>query len=487
MSSVLKESLILRVDSRVSSEIPAGGPAAQVARRFGLIGKPGTGKLPRASDPASSPANNACEHGIQASQTLYEDFELTIRPGEITAVVGPSGAGKSVLLDLAARQVPHAIWLGAAKFARSKLPPVAILTGDLSRRLAMLSRCGLADAHALVTPARKLSGGQLYRLAMAQAMQRALARPHGAVIVADEFAACLDDVTAANLCRQLRTLISGAKVSLLVATPRLEVAEFLRADQVVAKPLGEKPVVVSGSSADDQRWGRATPLSLEGRGRRAAAGEGDGMGEKPAPAHDPTTWPVERGTLADYHELAHFHYIAGAPAAHKRVYVIRPTALSHQGRGANNIAQLLQPRVAAVLVISPPLRCVRARNRATAGRYAGRDIAASLALLNAEVESISRVIVHPMYRGLGLAVKLVRYALAHAQRPWMEALAVMGHVNPFFEHAGMTPCASDEPQAAGKRRKRNTSAMDYVYYLARTGLEVKSISAQEAGSPFCVT
>ena len=59
-------------------------------------------------------------------------------------------------------------------------------------------------------------------------------------------------------------------------------------------------------------------------------------------------------------------------------------------------------------------------------------------LLNSEVESISRVVVHPIFRGCGLAVKLIRHAIAEAKTPLIEALAAMGAVHPLFAKAGMT-------------------------------------------------
>jgi GNAT superfamily N-acetyltransferase len=53
------------------------------------------------------------------------------------------------------------------------------------------------------------------------------------------------------------------------------------------------------------------------------------------------------------------------------------------------------------------------------------------------VRTIARVVVVPRFRGIGLGVQLVRHALAHAQTRYVEALAVMGRVQPFFEKAGM--------------------------------------------------
>lgn len=145
--------------------------------------------------------------------------------------------------------------------------------------------------------------------------------------------------------------------------------------------------------------------------------------------------------MADYHALAPFHYLAGRPAALKRIWTIPvPKALRRIGA----------PAVAAVLVVSPPVLLCRGRNFATGGRYklaAKGELSAkarkhrttrAIALLNAEVECISRVIVHPVYRSCGLAVRLVRHALRHAGSPRVEALAAMGAMHPFFELGGMT-------------------------------------------------
>ncbi|MEO0965105.1 MAG: hypothetical protein AAFY08_08290 [Planctomycetota bacterium] len=59
-------------------------------------------------------------------------------------------------------------------------------------------------------------------------------------------------------------------------------------------------------------------------------------------------------------------------------------------------------------------------------------------LINRELRCLSRVVVHPIYRGVGLAVRIVRHALDTASTPFTEAIAAMGRVHPFFERAGMT-------------------------------------------------
>jgi len=51
---------------------------------------------------------------------------------------------------------------------------------------------------------------------------------------------------------------------------------------------------------------------------------------------------------------------------------------------------------------------------------------------------ISRVVVHPKYRTIGLGVKLVKETMPLVGLPFIEAIAVMAQYNPFFEKAGMT-------------------------------------------------
>jgi len=51
--------------------------------------------------------------------------------------------------------------------------------------------------------------------------------------------------------------------------------------------------------------------------------------------------------------------------------------------------------------------------------------------LNRKVSIISRVVVHPKYRTIGLGSKLVRETLSLAGTPYVELVAVMAKYNPF--------------------------------------------------------
>lgn len=143
---------------------------------------------------------------------------------------------------------------------------------------------------------------------------------------------------------------------------------------------------------------------------------------------------IEDGGLRDYRALAEHHYKSGAPYAPTAIYAMRHdrlTAISRfTGGGSESV-------LVGVLVMARPQLCCALRDAATRGRYHGLMVREAADLLNREVRAITRVVLDPRYRGLGLAVRLVRHALQQATTPYVEALAAMGRVNPFFERAGM--------------------------------------------------
>jgi hypothetical protein len=56
--------------------------------------------------------------------------------------------------------------------------------------------------------------------------------------------------------------------------------------------------------------------------------------------------------------------------------------------------------------------------------------------LNQQLWLLSRVVLHPTYRGAGLAADFVRQSCQTCPVPWIETLSALGHINPFFEKAG---------------------------------------------------
>ncbi len=138
------------------------------------------------------------------------------------------------------------------------------------------------------------------------------------------------------------------------------------------------------------------------------------------------------GCLDDYKRLAHYHY---------RGNHLGPTAAIF----ALSRAGCKMP--VGVIVYSNAPAVLELRNIATNHVFAGLDRSTQLELINANIRRISRLIIEPRFRGLGLASRLVRETMPLVNVPIVEALAVMGWVNPFFERAGMKAYKAKPSQA----------------------------------------
>jgi hypothetical protein len=152
------------------------------------------------------------------------------------------------------------------------------------------------------------------------------------------------------------------------------------------------------------------------------------------------------GSYADYKQLAQYHYRDTKPGQFTSIYSLkfRPHASS------------LGP--AGVIVYSAPSRGQELRNIATGNFFAGLDRGSQLELLNKSIRRISRIIIEPRFRGLGLASQLVAETMPLQNVPIIEAVSVMGWIHPFFEKAGMTPFHAP----AKERNVRLTEALSAV-------------------------
>jgi len=145
---------------------------------------------------------------------------------------------------------------------------------------------------------------------------------------------------------------------------------------------------------------------------------------------------IVRGSLEDYKELAHYHY---------RNSRLGPFAAIFALKGDSVLAARAGTKAIGVIVYTMPSPGLELRNIATDNLFAGFDRATHLALVNKNIRCIGRVILEPRFRGLSLASRLVRETMPQMNVPIIEAMAVMGLVNPFFERAGMTAYTARMP------------------------------------------
>ena len=141
------------------------------------------------------------------------------------------------------------------------------------------------------------------------------------------------------------------------------------------------------------------------------------------------------GLIADYKPLARFHYRDNRTGPVAAVYKIIDTHLMRAE---------IEP-VVGIIIYSMPACSVQLRNIATKGLFTKLGSAnANMQFVNQNIRTISRVVIEPRYRALGLSYQLVKETMSMLNMPYIEALAVMGRVNPFFEKAGMIKFQGNE-------------------------------------------
>ena len=142
------------------------------------------------------------------------------------------------------------------------------------------------------------------------------------------------------------------------------------------------------------------------------------------------------GCLDDYKQLAHFHYRNNRPGPVASIFTLKSDGTLADVRPETPIGVVIYSMASPVLEM---------RNVATGHFFAGLDRSTQLALVNKNVRRISRLIIEPRFRGLGLASYLARETMPRMNVPIIEAVAIMGWINPFLEKAGMTAYPSEQP------------------------------------------
>jgi len=315
-----------------------------------------------------------------------------VRESSVVQIVGPSGAGKSSLLRGIIESLPSGRTRIVPESLSTEQMSIAVfdlLTGESDEPASSLSLAGLAEPQLWARPAGALSVGEMARLRFAMTMHRA---QRGDIVIADEFASTVDRACAYALSRTIRRWAQRLGITLIAASAHEDLERMLAPDLVI-----------------DAQTSRI---------RDAVEPESQAIA-------------IEQGTLEDYQQLEYLHYRSGKPAT--IVQTLR--AMREVPRHIDPTCRML----AGVLLISMPMLNGVWRKRAWAGHLVTRDKATNAARLNAQVRMISRVIVEPRSRGLGIATKLVRAYLDDPITPGSEAYAAMGSVCPFFERAGMTP------------------------------------------------
>lgn len=311
--------------------------------------------------------------------TICDGLALDVRAGDLVLFVGPSGSGKSSLLRATAEQLRA---VDAFALPLPDVPLIDALPGAVEERMAALAACGLSEARLLLRAPPELSEGQRYRFRLAHAM----ASGGAPFLCADEFTATLDRVLAKVVAFNVRKLVTRAGVGLLAATTHEDIVDDLAPDLLV-RCHGD------GHIEAERRERLRRPVSFH---------------------HE--LW-LSEGSAGDWPYFARWHY-----RAHRLAFVKRVVLLWH---GAEPIG---------ICVFATPAASLALRSRYFG--LADPRTAVALSALNARLWLLQRVVLHPTYRGAGVASAFVRRACQLCDIDWIETLTAMGRANPFFERAG---------------------------------------------------
>jgi len=320
---------------------------------------------------------------------IYDNVELKIGPKDITYITGDSGSGKSVLLKALEKDIKQDMKLSCINI-NDILPiigkPLIETVGEtFEEGLELLSKVGLNDAFLFLRSYEQLSDGQKYRYKIAKMMES-----KAQFWIMDEAMATLDRDTAKIVAYNLQKLARQQGKAVLAATTHTDLFEDLNPSVHIHKRFGKEITVNYYPNKSAKECSLAKEMQ------------------------------VEEGTTKDWRELAGFHYRSHKIVGPRRIFCLKR-----------------KDELCGVIVYCyPPPTCF------------GRRLVLpkmSMKELNEKLSIISRVVVHPKYRTIGLGVKLVRETLAKAGTPYVEMPAVMAKYNPFGEKAGMRKIAVQPP------------------------------------------
>lgn len=348
--------------------------------------------------------------GIDETQKFpVLNAELHIKPTDIVYITGDSGSGKSVLLRAIKADLGEEAQDMADLQIDADKPIIETVGTTVEQAIELLSKVGLNDAFLFLRKYSQLSDGQKFRYRLAKFLES-----DKQWLIADEFAATLDRDTAKIVAYNLQKLARQQGKAVIVATTHDDLTEDLAPSVLVRKRFGEEIDI------------KYSP--------KAAAAECSLLREM----------RVEEGTIEDWRKLSAFHYRSHNVSARRGIFCIRR-----------------HDELCAVIVYCYPFPQCTGRNQVLPKM--------TLKELNQNLSIISRIVVHPKYRTIGLGEKLIRDSLQLAGTPYVEMIAVMPKYNPFAERAGMHKVFVKEPPKA---------AINVTAELEKLGFDNRFLASQ---------
>ena len=316
--------------------------------------------------------------------TLYDNVNIHIKPTDIVLITGDSGSGKSALLKAIKQDLGDEAQDTKEITIEINKHIIDTVGENTTSAIEALSKVGLNDAFIFLRTYAQLSDGQKHRYQTAL-----LTQTQKPFWILDEFTSTLDRDTAKILAFNLQKQARRQGKAVIAATTHMDLLKDYAPNVHIHKRYGKEVTIHYYPKA------KAKQCSL---------------------THQMT---IQQGATADYKALSQFHYRTNRLPPQRKIFTLKR-----------------KNELCGVIVYSYPSPITFGRARVWKG---------NIQQLQREVSNISRVIVHPKYRSIGLGTKLVAETLSQAGTPCIETVAVMAKYNPFFEKAGMQKVAESKP------------------------------------------
>jgi ABC-type lipoprotein export system ATPase subunit len=377
--------------------------------------------------------------GVDESKTfLVLDCEMIIRPGDVVYITGDSGSGKSVLLRALKADLGSEAADMALCHVASDQPLIETVGRTVEEGLELLSRVGLNDAFLFLRTYDQLSDGQKYRYRLAKLIESGC--PWW---LCDEFCSTLDRDTAKIVAFNVQKLARALNKTVVVATTHADLLADLGPDVHVHKRFGKEINVTYQGNVVPQECSLVREMR------------------------------VEPGTIGDWHGLCEFHYRSHQVRSVRKIFRlvrllgIPSTRRTPSTRGTQSTQSTQSVReVCGVIVYGFPPIGVQGRGLVLPKM--------GIQELNKKLSIISRVVVHPKYRSLGLGAYLIRESLPQVGTD-VEMVAVMAKYNPFAEKAGMKKVLEQQPSPEAKRVSAVLAALGFNLQLLSSEKYVYSV------------
>jgi len=328
---------------------------------------------------------------------VFVNATVEVEPGDVVYVTGESGGGKSLLVrHLASEMEKHSdfapvvcSWDVVGRVKRG-VPLVELVGGGVREAVEVLSAAGLSDVFTWFRSFEELSDGQRMRFVFAKALDMG-----ARTVILDEFCSALDRETAKATAYTVQKFARKRGITLVVATAVDDLFEDLNPSLLIVKHFGPQ--------MDVKRYRpEARPCSL---------------------LRDVV---VEEGDVRDWRLLAFLHY-----RGHRLGGVVRV------------FRAVLRGRVVGVVVYATPYFMAPGHAEFFNPEWYRR-------MRFGHVLRVQRVVVHPSFRGIGVARKLLAESMPRLGVPFVEILSSMERLVPFTRGLMRSTVVETSPEKAVK-------------------------------------